>query len=100
MKEDISFIAKNSFHYKAVIININLISLVAGLQWPLDEVKLIFQQFSFVPLILPLPLAKTTHLKSTRTAIKKVWKLQFLLMCVSSSTATFPNIYKRKKKSH
>lgn len=54
MKEDISFIAKNSFHYKAVIININLISLVAGLQWPLDEVKLHFStiqlcSFNFAP---------------------------------------------------
>lgn len=33
-----------------------------------------------------------TNRKSTRTAMKNVWKLQFLLMLVSSSTATFPNI--------
>ena len=36
--------------------------------------------------------AKVAHLKSTRTAMKKVWKLQFLLICVSSSIATLPNV--------
>lgn len=40
---------------------------------------------------------KTSYLKRTRTAMKNVWKLQLLLMSVSSSMAIFPNIWEDKR---
>lgn len=36
-----------------------------------------------------------THLKRRSTAWGKVWKLLFLLMCVPSTMATFPNTWRR-----